>query len=167
MTRNTHHRRRDHFSTDLDTNVVLDGAIGSISSGATVHTALSAIHGTAHGNTTINVIIDGGGSVITTGVKGDLELPFAGTISAVRMFADQTGSIVIDLWKDTYANFPPTDADSITAAAPPTISASNKSQDTTLTGWTTSFAAGDILRFNVDSASTITKVTLSLTVART
>lgn len=165
-TRNTHHRQHDHFARDLDTNVELDGAIGSIADGTTVHSALSTIHATAHGSTTINVIIDGGGSAITTGVKGDVELPFAGTISAARMFADQTGSIVVNLWKDTYANFPPTVADKITASAPPTISTADKSQDTTLTGWTTTFAAGDVLRVNVDSATTITRVTLSLTVAR-
>jgi hypothetical protein len=41
-----------------------------------------------------------------------------------------------------------------------------KSQDTTLTGWTTAVAAGDILRFNVDSATTVTRVTLSLTATR-
>ena len=80
--------------------------------------------------------------------------------------ADQTGSIVVDIWKDTYANFPPTDADSITASAPPTISTATKAQDATLTGWTTSIAAGDILRFNVDSVTSIQRVTLSLKVTK-
>src|SRR5690349_856367 len=102
---------------------------------------------------TLNFVIDGGGSTITTGIKGDLLVDFACTITGVTLLADQSGSIVIDIWKDTYANFPPTDADSITAAAPPTISTAAKSQDTTLTGWTTSVAAGSILRFNVDSAT--------------
>ena len=83
------------------------------------------------------------------------------------MLADASGSIVVDVWKDTYANFPPTDADSITASAPPTISAATKSQDSTLTGWTTAIAAGSILRFNVDSAATVTRVTVSLKVTRT
>jgi len=114
----------------------------------------------------IAFIIDGGGSAITTGVKGDLEIPFACTINQATMLADQSGSIVVDIWKDTYANFPPTDADSITASAPPTISAATKSQDSTLTGWTTAIAAGSTLRFNVDSAATITRLTLSLKVTR-
>jgi hypothetical protein len=113
---------------------------------------------------TITFIIDGGGSTITTGIKGDLEIPFACTITAATLLADQSGSIVIDIWKDTYANYPPTDADSITSAAPPTISTATKSQDTTLTGWTTSITAGDTLRFNVDSITTCTRVTLSLKV---
>jgi hypothetical protein len=110
----------------------------------------------------ITVTIDGGGSAITTGIKGDLEIPIGVTLTAVRMLADQSGSIVVDIWKDSYANYPPTDADSITASAVPTISTATKSEDTTLTGWTTSITAGDILRFNVDSATTITRVQISL-----
>lgn len=114
----------------------------------------------------IAFVIDGGGSEITTGIKGDLEIPFDCTITRATLIADQTGSIVIDIWKDTYANFPPTVADTITASAKPTLSAATKSQDSTLTGWTTAITAGDILRFNVDSITTITRVTLSLRVTK-
>lgn len=116
---------------------------------------------------TITFVIDGGGSAITTGIKGDLEIPFACTITRATLLADQSGSIVIDIWKDTYANYPPTDADSITSATPPTISSATKSQDATLSSWTTSIAAGDTLRFNVDSITTIQRVTLSLRVTVT
>jgi len=76
-----------------------------------------------------------------------------------------SGSIVVDIWKDTYANFPPTVADTITASAKPILSAATKSIDTTLTGWTKSISAGDILRYNVDSVTTCTRVVLSLTVS--
>lgn len=115
---------------------------------------------------TIGITIDGGGSAITTGVKGDIRVPFACTITDYEILADQTGSIQIDVWKDTYANFPPTDADSITAAAPVVISSATKANDTSLTGWSTSLSAGDILRFNVDSVSTITRVNLSMKVTK-
>jgi hypothetical protein len=115
----------------------------------------------------IEFVIDGGGATIATGVKGFIEVPFACTITAVRLLADQSGSIVVDVWKDTYTNYPPTDADSITAAAPPTISAATKSQDTTLTGWTTAVAAGSILGFNVDSVTTLQRVTVVLAVTKT
>lgn len=111
---------------------------------------------------TMLVTFDGGGSAITTGVKGDLHVPIAVTITKATLLADQSGSIVIDIWKDSYANFPPTNADTITASAKPTLSGAAKSQDSTLTGWTTSVSAGDVLRFNVDSASTVTRVLLAL-----
>lgn len=115
----------------------------------------------------ITAVIDGGGSAITTGIKGDFMAPYACTISKVTAIADQSGSIVVDIWKDTYANFPPTDADSITASAPVTISSATKSQDSTLTGWSTgkNIAAGDILRFNVDSCTSITRVTILIEVS--
>lgn len=110
----------------------------------------------------ITFVINGGGAAITTGVKGDLYIPYACTIDAITMLADQSGSIVVDIWKDVYGSYPPTVADSICGASKPTISASNKSQDTTLTGWTTSVAARSTLRFNVDSVSTIQALTLTL-----
>lgn len=111
-------------------------------------------------------VIDGGGSTITTGIKGDFRVPVNCTINRVTAMADQTGSIVVDVWKDTYANFPPVDADSITASAPVTISSNNKSEDSTLTGWSTSLSAGDILRFNVDSVTSIQRLTIELRVTR-
>lgn len=116
---------------------------------------------------TISFVIDGGGSTITTGVKGDLEIPFACSIEQVTTLADQTGSIVVDIWKDTYANYPPTVADTITASAKPTLSSASKAQDATLTGWTKTVNAGDILRFNVDSVTTCQRVLISLKVRRT
>jgi hypothetical protein len=116
----------------------------------------------------VTVIIDGGGAVITTGLKGFLSLPVSGFWKKWRLLSiDSTGpatagSIVIDIWKDSYANYPPTVADTITAAAKPTLSAVNKNESTALTGWTTQFSAGDILGFNVDSVATVTKVALIL-----
>ncbi len=76
--------------------------------------------------------------------------------------ADQAGSIVVDIWKDVYANYPPTVADTITAAAKPTIVAGDDSQDLTLAGWTTTINPGDTLRFNIDSVTTISRVCLAL-----
>lgn len=112
--------------------------------------------------------ISGGGTAISTGVAGvGLRIPFACTINEWTLQADVTGSIVIDIWKDTYANYPPTVADTITGSSKPTISASNKGNSSTLTGWTTSVAAGDILYFNVDSCSSITQATLTLRVTKT
>jgi hypothetical protein len=112
-------------------------------------------------------VIDGGGAVITPGQKGYLEIPFDCEIDRWTLMADIVGSIVIDIWKDEYFNFPPLVADSITASAKPTLAAEQDAQDDTLTGWTTTIDAGDILAFNVDTASAVTRVTLSLKVTKT
>ena len=112
----------------------------------------------------ITFIIDGSGAAITTGEKGHLRIPFKCEIQRVTLLADQSGSIKIDIWKDTYANFPPTDADTICGANEPEISAAVKDEDATLTDWTKTITADDVLAFNVDSAATVERVTLSLKV---
>jgi hypothetical protein len=118
--------------------------------------------------TTLNFVIDGGGSAITTGVKGDIYFEAAYTISAWTLLADASGAIKIDLWMDTYANYPPTDADSITNGHEPEIAASGvKAQDTDIADWTdVTIAAGQSIRVNVDSAATITRCTLALKLLR-
>jgi len=130
-------------------------------------TAYADAIGTIANKAAITYVFDGGGSVLTTGIKGDLSIPFACTITGNRLLADQSGSIVVDIWKDTYANYPPTVADTITASAKPTITTATKSEDTTLTGWTTTIAAGDTLRFNIDSITTIQRAVLTLKVTKT
>ena len=127
-------------------------------------TSWIAVGGAVH---TIQFIVDGGGAAITTGIKGDLQIPYDCTVEAWTLLADLPGSIVIDVWKNTYAFFPPTAGGSITASAKPTLSGIVNATSTTLTGWTTAIAAGEVLRYNVDSASTITRVTLGLKVRMT
>lgn len=112
----------------------------------------------------IQYVIDGAGAVLTTGLKGYLEVPYACTILSATLLADVSGSVVVDIWKDTYANYPPVVADTITASAKPTISAALKAQDATLTGWNKTVAAGDILAFNIDSVTSIKRLSISLKV---
>ena len=122
-------------------------------------------------NTAIEFVIDEGGLVLNSGVKGYLEIPFDATILTVSLLGDQSGSVVVDIWKCSYTAFDagataPTVADSITSASPPTIATGTKSRDTSLTGWTTSVDSGDVLAFVVDSNSNFTRVTVSLGVER-
>ncbi len=108
----------------------------------------------------INFVISNGTNVIGTGIKGDVEIPFSGTIISSTALADQSGSFNVSWWKDTYANYPPTVADSLGYQA---ITTATKNQTT---GLSQAVTAGDILRFNVESATTVTRVTISLTVRR-
>jgi len=114
----------------------------------------------------IEVVIGSGLSEISTGVMGFLEVPTDCTIQGWSIVGDQSGSIVIDVWKDTYANFPPTVADTIAGSEKPTLSSAQKNQDLSLSTWTTGLSKGDWLGFNVDSASTVTQVTLSIRCVR-
>src|SRR5262245_3148914 len=62
------------------------------------------------------VVFDGSGAVLTVGKEVDIPVPFACTIHKASMYADQNGSLVIDVYKDTHGNFPPTAGDSICAS---------------------------------------------------
>ncbi len=117
--------------------------------------------------TTINIGIDGAGAVISTGVKyaAGFDVPAPCFLLEWSAVADQSGSIVVDFWKDTYANWPPTNADTITGADEVTISAATKGQNTSPTDWTRVWAKGDRIIPNVDSVTTIEAVQITLRVA--
>lgn len=118
----------------------------------------------------INFIIDGGGTGITSGIKGTIYTDFAYTINQVTLLADQVGAIVVDIWKTTYSSYAPgthpVAADSICASDLPTISSASKSQDSTLTGWTTAVAAGSVLAFNCSGNTLCQRVSVNLKITR-
>lgn len=120
----------------------------------------------------IELVLDGAGSALTTGVKAYLRVGFNCTITVGTLLADQSGSVSVDLWKCTYAQFDagathPVVGDSIVASAPLTLSSATKSEDSTLTGWTTSVSQGDVIAVYLTSVSTITRLTVALRVTRT
>jgi hypothetical protein len=155
----------------LSAEIVVGTTPGGELGGTWASPTVDATHsGSAHPLiSTINVVIDGGGSAITTGVKGDVMVDFNCTINAWTLLADRSGDIVVDIWREELGDFPPTDADSMCSGKEPTIAASGtNAQDTTITDWTSDdIVAGDILRFNVDSCTTIQRATLALKVTRT
>lgn len=108
----------------------------------------------------IIAVIGDGQNDITTGTYGFIPLDFAAALGGWTVIGDVSGSIVLDVWKA--AGAVPTNANSITASAKPTLSAAQRAASSTLTGWTTSFAAGDVLGFEVESVSGLKQVTLAL-----
>jgi len=113
------------------------------------------------GKTAIGITIDGAGTAITAGSKGSISIPYNCTLDSATLVADQVGSIVIDIKKSTYASFPTTTS-IVGAGTKPTLSSAQKYTDSSLTSWTKTISAGDVLEYVVDSASTVTKVTLTL-----
>ncbi|MDI9257288.1 hypothetical protein [Flavobacterium sedimenticola] len=150
-------------TSSIDTNTFLTGGTYSISGGTLYLNSNSGTTINISGfpkTKTFGVSFDGGGSAILSGTKCDLTIPYSMKIESWTLLADTIGSIVIDVWKDNYSNFPPTSGDTITGSEKPTISASTKNQDLSLSTWNTIINAGDVIRFNVDSCSTITKANL-------
>lgn len=123
------------------------------SSGPTVDLSVQNPAGIEKGDLVLELVKIGTGVDIATGQKQFLRIPFDCTITGWTIVADVACSIVVDIWSDTYGNFPPTVADTITGSAKPTLSSAVKNTSTTLTGWNTSLLAGNVLLFNVDSIS--------------
>jgi hypothetical protein len=106
------------------------------------------------------------GPTLSSGVKAYLEVPFPCNVTGWTLLANQSGNIQLDVWKDTYAAFPPTVADTITGSEKPALSGAQKAQDLALSTWTVFIAAGSILAINIDAAvsPTVKQVTLTIRV---
>jgi hypothetical protein len=116
--------------------------------------------------TSICATIDGGGSALTAGKKGQISVPFGCTITGWTAVADASGSVTVQLNRSTYSGFPTTSA--ISSSPHIALSSVQKNTDSTLTGWTTSIAAGDVLEFEVTGTpATITRLQITLGVTRT
>lgn len=115
----------------------------------------------------IGITVDGGGSVPATGQKGYKFIPYGFTIVGWALIADQVGSCVFDIWVDTYPNVPAV-ADTITAAAKPTLSAAQINFSTAISTWNKGPFLPDtsgnprVVGYNLDSIATITRVQLGI-----
>jgi len=118
----------------------------------------------------IQFTIDGGGTGISSGMKGYILVPFACTIQSATLMADVSTTSVVDIYACSEATYaPPTHpavGDKITASDPPTLTAAQIEQDTTLTAWTLGIAANTVLGFNVTSNNNATLLTIALKVVR-
>lgn len=100
------------------------------------------------------------------GIKAAIPIPFDCEIIEATLLADQAGDCVVDLWLDSYGAYPPTDADSITAAAPLTLVGQNKTTDVVLSGWTTTLTAGQVLMVVIESVANLYWLSVGLRVQR-
>lgn len=118
----------------------------------------------------LEFVINGGGAAIATGMKGYLTVDFNCTIQQVTMLNDQSATATVDLWVCSYANFaPPTHpavGDKITSSTPPSTTAALKSQNSTLSGWTTSIAAGSIIGYDVTANDNAQFITIAIKALR-
>lgn len=174
------------LDTDASTKLYVDSILGSATSAATSATAAqgfatdsynssvasassasaSAASAASAGGAEILYVIDGGGAPVSSGSKGTVEIPFNCTINRVTLVGDASGTVTVDLKKCDYATFPSTV--SITNGTPPALTAARKSQDSALTGWTSTLAAGDILEYTVPTTATsVTRLSVLLKVTRT
>jgi hypothetical protein len=113
------------------------------------------------------VTVDGVTTVVQVGQIGYVVMPYDGTVTRWTITSNVSGSISFDIWKDTLIDTIPTIGDSIVGGVYPAITGTNFLTSTNLTSWTsTTFLAGHIFGFYVNSASTIKNATLTLRVTK-
>ena len=109
---------------------------------------------------TVNYVIDSGSLPMQTGDKGKLTIDVTGVIEQIRVLSDQTGDIVFEIEKCTFADYP--NFTSITNSASVQLTNTDKYFDDVLNNWTSTITAGEILRFNVISVNNIRRLLISL-----
>jgi hypothetical protein len=113
----------------------------------------------------VPLIVDGGGATITTGIKHyAIEIPFGGTIVSWRLFADTNCTAEVDVWSDTYANYPPDVTDTIWSGTEPATSGGAKAE---ATGLSIAVTAGSVWRVNVNANDNAEWLGLMVTIRRT
>jgi hypothetical protein len=104
------------------------------------------------------ISLDGQGATISTGSKGFVTIPYDCTITNWYVVADASGSIQFDIKRS---------GSSIIGAGNKPALVSAQSSNAAVSGWTsTAVSAGDIIEWNVDNATTVTLVTLTLKVTK-
>ncbi len=106
----------------------------------------------------ICLTVDGGGSVPSTGNKGYITIPYAGTIQGWYLVSDQVGSVQIDIGRGI--NGPSI----IQPGTFPSLLSAQSASGAVTDWYSTAIAAGDILEFYDNSISTITRYNLVLQV---
>ena len=117
----------------------------------------------------VGVTFDGGGgNVIALNTVAYAIMPITGRIDYWDLVGDVSGAVQIDVWKHASPT-PPVDADSITNGHEPKISASGVyATQTDLSNWlSVDVTESDILGFNVDSVTSMSRVTLMLHIVKT
>lgn len=152
-------------------NVILQPGVGYTVSGNQITFAAApcnvsffgiALANTADLTRTINYVVDNGSAPMFAGDKGCLTIDVSGVIESWVMVADRIGSITVDIKKSSFEDYPNTV--SICGNSKPELQNENKNTDDILSGWNKIINAGDILNYEVTSAVSVYKFSISLKV---
>jgi hypothetical protein len=119
----------------------------------------------------LGLAINGNGSVITTGTKQYLRVPYNCIITSYEVVIDPPGAIEMGIYKSTFETFPPTTSIKSIAGPAASLGAGDggiRRRGTNLASenWTTALTAGEYLRFDVTLVENATAAALTLTTLR-
>lgn len=143
---------------------------GTITSSDSILSAIQKLNGNIAAipqqHVYVSATFDGQGGVVTTNSQTTFIVPYTGFITEWTLLETSStpvsSSIVIDAWKDTYANYPPTVANTIFGTKP-FLSSAIKNQ---ATGLSIAVTEGELIKLNIDSITSALKVKLIFKIAR-
>jgi hypothetical protein len=112
---------------------------------------------------TITFVV-GGTTTVTTGTKNNTRVisPYTGTITGWKLITDASSTVTLDIWKSTGI---PTNTNSITGTAKPSLTTAQFATSSILTGWTTAVSENDIFIMEVESNSNASYINLTLIIS--
>jgi hypothetical protein len=112
----------------------------------------------------LSLTVNAGSSTVSSGVKGIITVPFNGQILGWSIIANQSGSVVFDIYKDSFTNFtyPGSAINTITGTNKPQLSGSYKYESFNLSSWDVAVSKYDVLTVNIDSTADINVAILNL-----
>lgn len=137
-----------------------DKIIFTVAPAANDDTFIIALATAADLTRSVNFVIDSGSSPMLPGSKGKVTIDVSGVIESVKVLADQTGDIVLELSKSDFNAYPT--FTTLTNNQRIQLAGQNKYFDDVLNNWDTTIVAGDILDFEVVSVNNIRRLLISL-----
>jgi hypothetical protein len=119
-----------------------------------------ALATTADLTRTINYIVDSGSIAMIAGNKGSVTLDVSGILENIVILSDQQGDLILDIKKSNYSTFPT--FSSILGGTYVQMTNARKVRNDTLSGWSTTIVAGDVLTFDVVAVNNINRFLISL-----
>ncbi len=143
--------------TDGDFQYVTVGT--NLSYDHATHT-LSATGGSA--THAVTLATDGSGSVLSTGTKNPIKIPYGGTLTGWLLAGTPSGSVTVDIFRSADgAGLPVTSI--VGAGTKPSLSSATEAKSTTFTSWTsTTLTAFDNLAISLSGITSSTYVSLTL-----
>lgn len=158
---------------EVDGDILADGTI--IGDGATTTTGFTKTANVDSSLATVDLVKLGGfiyqfyegGSVLTARTYIMFRALSTCEIVGVTLLSSGgvTGNVTVDIQTGTFAGFPTTA--SICGGTKPALAGTASYEDTTLTGWTKTITAGDIIMLEIEGTpATVTDVTISVQTRR-
>ncbi len=155
-----------HTAGTIELGAASDTTLSRASAGTLAVEGVTLAKGTDVITQSVAIQFGDGTNEIADGDQRTFSIPVAHTLIRWRILAleftsGSTGSITFDVWRDTYANYPPTVTETISTSKP-TLTTAAMAEDSTITDWSEVGAAGDVYIANVDSCTTVAACVLEL-----